>query len=141
VCRNCVDKNSNLLDLLKKVDSVRERVTVTKKQRGGDCDQREDVARVQNPVNPVFSTNEFVIISNRDQETQTKPETSEEILESSDACIFGDSIKVYFYTLYFILNVMFAVCVFSHGFYVLQNCIYIVYSVCFNNKYLFNKKA
>jgi hypothetical protein len=63
--------------------------TVTKKQRGGDCDQREDFARVQNPVNPirvVFSTNEFVIISNRDQETQTKPETSDqEILESSDA--------------------------------------------------------
>ena len=58
----------------------------------GDCDQREDVARVQNPVNPVFSTNEFVLISNRDQETQTKPETSENILESSDACIFGDSI-------------------------------------------------
>jgi hypothetical protein len=71
VCRNCVDKNSNLLDLLKNVDSVRERfnvdlieknhttidTTVTKKQRGGDCDQREDVARVQNPVNPVFSTN------------------------------------------------------------------------------------
>jgi hypothetical protein len=111
VCRNRVDKNSNLLDLL--IDSVRERfnvvevnliernqATVTKKQRGGDCDQREDIARVQNPVNPVFSTNEFVIISNRDQETQTiKPETSEEILESSDACIFGDSIKVYFYTL------------------------------------------
>ena len=100
-----VDKNSNLLALLKKVDSVRERcnvvevnlieknrTTVTKKQRGGDCDQREDVARVKNPVNPVFSTNEFVIISNRDQETQTKPETSEKILESSDACIFGDSI-------------------------------------------------
>jgi hypothetical protein len=60
--------------------------TVTKKQRGGDCDQREDVARVQNPVKirVVFSTNEFVIISNRDQETQSKPETSEEILESSD---------------------------------------------------------
>ena len=71
MCRNCVDKNSNLLDLLKNVDSVRERfnvdlieknhttidTTVTKKQRGGDCDQREDVARVQNPVNPVFSTN------------------------------------------------------------------------------------
>ena len=51
-------------------------------------------------VNPVLSTNEFVIISNRDQETQTKPETSEEILESSDACIFGDRIKVYFYTQY-----------------------------------------
>ena len=95
VCRNCVDKNSNLLDLLKKVDLVRERfinvvevnlieknqATVTKKQRGGDCDQRVDVARVQNPVNPVYSTNEFVIISNRNQETQTKPETSEEILE------------------------------------------------------------
>jgi hypothetical protein len=98
VCRNCVDKNSNLLDLLKKVDLVRERfinvvevnliedseknqATVTKKQRGGDCDQREDVARVQNPVNPVYSTNEFVIISNRNQETRTKPETSEEILE------------------------------------------------------------
>jgi hypothetical protein len=95
VCRNYVDKNSNLLDLLKKVDLVRERfinvvevnlieknqATVTKKQRGGDCDQREDVARVQNPVNPVYSTNEFVIISNRNQETQTKPETSEEILE------------------------------------------------------------
>jgi hypothetical protein len=100
-----VDKNSNLLALLKKVDSVRERcnvvevnlieknrTTVTKKQRGGDCDQREDVARVKNPVSPVSSTNEFVIISNRDQETQTKPETSVKILESSDACIFGDSI-------------------------------------------------
>ena len=96
MCRNCVDKNSNLLDLLKKVDSVRERfnvvavnlieknhTTVTKKQRDGDCDQREDVARVQNPVNPVFSTNEFVTISKRDQETQTKPETSENILEST----------------------------------------------------------
>jgi hypothetical protein len=49
--------------------------------------QLEDVARVQNPVKirVVFSANEFVIISNRDQETQTKPETSEEILESSDA--------------------------------------------------------
>jgi hypothetical protein len=50
--------------------------------------EREDVARVQNPVNPirvVFSTNEIVVISNRDQETQTKPETSEGILESSDA--------------------------------------------------------
>ena len=60
---------------------------MTKKQRGGDCDQLEDVARVQNPVKicVVFSANEFVIISNRDQETQTKPETSEEILESSDA--------------------------------------------------------
>ena len=34
----------------------------------------------------VFSTNDFVlIISNRDQETQIKPETSEEILESLDA--------------------------------------------------------
>ena len=111
MCRNCVDKNSNLLDLLKKVDSVRERfnvvavnlieknhTTVTKKQRGAR--QREDIARVQNPVNPVLSTNEFVIISSRDQETQTKQETSENILESSDACIFGDSIKVYFYTLY-----------------------------------------
>ena len=75
----------------------KKQTTVTKKQRGGDCDQREDVARVQNPVNPirvVFSTNEFVIISNRDQETQTKPETSEEILESSDALrIFGDSVN------------------------------------------------
>ena len=60
---------------------------MTKKQRGGDCDQREDVAIVQNPVKicVVFSANEFVIISNRDQETQTKPETSEEVLESSDA--------------------------------------------------------
>ena len=49
--------------------------------------QLEDVARVQNPVKirVVFSANEFVIISNRDQETQTKPETSEDILESSDA--------------------------------------------------------
>ena len=28
VCRNCVDKNSNLLDLLQKVDSVRERFNV-----------------------------------------------------------------------------------------------------------------
>ena len=66
MCRHCVNKKSNLLDLLKKVNSVRERfnvveinliemnqTTVTKKQRGGDCDQRE-VARVQNPVNPVF---------------------------------------------------------------------------------------
>jgi hypothetical protein len=33
------------------------------------------------------------------------------------------------------------VCVFSHGFCVLQNCIYIVYSVWFNNTHLFNKKA
>jgi hypothetical protein len=49
--------------------------------------KREDIARVQNPVKirVVFSTNEFVIICNRDQETQTKPETSEDILESSDA--------------------------------------------------------
>jgi hypothetical protein len=49
--------------------------------------QREDVARVQSPVKicVVFSANEFVIISNRDQETQTKHETGEEILESSDA--------------------------------------------------------
>jgi PHD/YefM family antitoxin component YafN of YafNO toxin-antitoxin module len=49
--------------------------------------QLQDVAIVQNPVKicVVFSANEFVIISNRDQETQTKPETSEEILESSDA--------------------------------------------------------
>jgi hypothetical protein len=92
--RNCVDKNSNLLEILKKVDSDRERfnvvevnliqeknqTTVTKKQRGGDCNQREGVAIVQNPVNPVFSTNEFVIISSRDQKTQTKPETSEEIV-------------------------------------------------------------
>jgi hypothetical protein len=64
------------------------RTTVTEKQRGGDCDQQEDVARVQNPVKirVVFSTNLFVlIISNRDQQTQTKPETSEEILESLDA--------------------------------------------------------
>jgi hypothetical protein len=51
VCRNCVDKNSNLLNLLKKVDSVRERfsvvevnlieknqTTIIKKQRGDDCD-------------------------------------------------------------------------------------------------------
>ena len=61
--------------------------TVSKKQRGGDCDQLEDVARVQNPVKirVVFSANEFVIISNRDQETQTKPETSEEVLESANA--------------------------------------------------------
>jgi hypothetical protein len=70
------------------------RKTVTKgRQRGDDCDQREDVARVQNPVKRrvVFRTNEFVIISNPDQETQIKPETSEEILESSDV-LFGDSI-------------------------------------------------
>ena len=51
VCRNCVDKNSNLLNLLKKVDSVRERfnvvevnlieknqTTIIKKPRGDDCD-------------------------------------------------------------------------------------------------------
>jgi hypothetical protein len=118
VCRNCVDKNSNLLDLLQKVDSVCERfnvievnlieknqTTVTEKQRGGDCDQREDVARVQNPVKTrvVFSTNDLVlIISNRDQETQTKPETSEEILESLDASSVTVLInKVYFDTLYF----------------------------------------
>ena len=60
--------------------------TVTEKQsqRGGDCDRREDVAGVQNPVKirVVFSTSDFVLItSNRDQETQT----SEEILESLDA--------------------------------------------------------
>ena len=80
--------------------------TVTEKesQRGGDCDQREDVARVQNPVKirVVFSTNDFVlIISNRDQETQTKPETSEEILESLDASSVTVINKVYFDTLYF----------------------------------------
>ena len=46
-----------------------------------NCDQLEDVARVQNKIRVVFSANEFVIISNRDQETQTKPETSEDILE------------------------------------------------------------
>jgi hypothetical protein len=40
-------------------------------------------------VNTVLSTNEFVIISNRDQETQTKPETSEDILESSDRHAFS----------------------------------------------------
>jgi hypothetical protein len=96
VCRNCVDKNTTLL---KKVDSVREQfnvveadlieknhTTVTKRQRDDDCDQREDVARVRNPVKRrvVFSTNEFVTISNQDQESQTKPENSEESLESSD---------------------------------------------------------
>jgi hypothetical protein len=105
--------------------------TVTKKQRGGDCDQLEDVARVQNPV----KIREFVIICNRDQETQTiKPKTSEEILESSDA----SSVAV----LKFIPTpcTLYSYCVFSHGFCVLQNCNYIVYSVCFNNTHLFNKK-
>ena len=115
MCRNSVDKNSNLLDLLKKVDSVRERfnvvavnlieknqTTVTEKQsqRGGDCDRREDVAGVQNPVKirVVFSTSDFVLItSNRDQETQT----SEEILESLDASSVTVINKVYFDTLYF----------------------------------------
>jgi hypothetical protein len=39
--------------------------TVTEKQRGGDCDQLEDVARVQNPVKirVVFSANKFVIMA------------------------------------------------------------------------------
>jgi hypothetical protein len=78
VCCNCVDKNSNLLDLLYKVDSSRERfnvievnlieknqTTVTEKQRGGDYDQREDVARVQNPVKVrvVFSANDIFCIN------------------------------------------------------------------------------
>ena len=90
--RNYVDKNSQFASDLINVVEVnlkieKNQTTVTKKQRGGDCDQLEDVARVQNPVKirVVFSANKFVIISNRDQETQTKPETSEEILESSDA--------------------------------------------------------
>ena len=61
-----------------------------------------NVARVQNSVKGyvVFSTNEFVIISNRDQETQTKPETSEEILESSDVSLVTVLKFNYFYTLY-----------------------------------------
>ena len=33
-----------------------------------------------------------------------------------------------------------SVCIFSHGFCALQNCNYIVYSVCFNNTHLFNTK-
>jgi hypothetical protein len=54
-------------------------------------------------IRVVFSKNDFVlIISNRDQETQTKPETSEEILESSDASSLTVYInKVYFHTMYF----------------------------------------
>ena len=44
-----------------------------------------------------------------------------------------------FVRVYFILNVM-SVCVFLHGFCVLQNCNYIVYSVCFNKTHLFNKE-
>jgi hypothetical protein len=75
VCRNYVDKNSQFASDLISVVEVnlieKNQTTVTKKQRGGDCDQLEDVARVQNPVKirVVFSANEFVIISNRDQET------------------------------------------------------------------------
>jgi hypothetical protein len=59
VCYYCVDKNSNLLDLFK-IEIEKNQTTLTKKQRGGDCDQREDIARVHNPVNfkcVVFSTN------------------------------------------------------------------------------------
>ena len=130
VCRNCADKNTTLL---KKVDSVHEQfnvveadliekyqTTVTKRQRGDDCNQQEDVGRVLNPVKRrVVFPKEFITISNRDKETQTKPENSEESLQSSDVSSVTVSLFLHRVLLY-ILN----------GFCVLQNCIYIV---CFYN--------
>ena len=57
--------------------------------------KNNNVAKVQNAV----------IISNRDQETQTKPETSEEILESSDVSLVAVLKFNYYYTVYTQCNV------------------------------------